>query len=715
MTDAYHPDAYHPDARRLECDLIMKGGVTSGLVYPAAIAEIARSYRLRSIGGTSAGAIAAAAAAAMEYGRQTDPARAPILPDALVKLSAAVAEQRGGVTRLEAMFAADGGLRGLFAGIKQALRQGRTPGLGTLLAAARGNWLAPYLGVGLGTMLAVPLLVGWLLAVLLQAPLLLALLLCLATGLVVTWLVAGQLIGHVITHFGSLWVGNGLGIATGMAPADNGHGASLVQWLHETLQDLAGLQGTVLSFGHLWRGHRPDAPGDAPGDAPRAIDLVLIATDLNRLQSVAFPFLPERSRLFIDQRQWQRLFPADVMAAVRGSSIGPAGGRQVPDSFYPESLRYPRAAIAEAAAASDDPLLHDNLLLLPDAPDLPLIVAVRASLAFPGLFTPLPLLLLHWTVVNGQRVARFSPILLADGGITSNFPIHLFDAPIPGRPTFAINLLYPDDIINADPFTGGPHEENDASELEAMAGGGGGAPSLQGDIFMPRSNSGRVLLYKAPPAGSPLAQLGGLFGRVVEAARTWGDVSLYNQPGVRDRIVHVRLTDAEGGFNLAMSPATITTIARKGALAGYVVTSRFDPANPGDPLHPGEPVQLNWHNHRFVRLRAFLAAQERLGARATAAWARATDESLAQSRPGLGTILHTAGTAGWQQGFHIGYAYRLTGTRRAHMQAIIDRLAELAPPPPRPRGSSNSAAEGAPKPRSRLQLRPGGNDPAATR
>jgi hypothetical protein len=43
-----------------ECDLIMKGGITSGIVYPPAISEIARDHRLRKIGGTSAGAIAAA-------------------------------------------------------------------------------------------------------------------------------------------------------------------------------------------------------------------------------------------------------------------------------------------------------------------------------------------------------------------------------------------------------------------------------------------------------------------------------------------------------------------------------------------------------------------------------------------------------------------------------------------------------------------------------
>lgn len=715
------PDPVHPDALRLECDLIMKGGVTSGLVYPAAIAEIARSYRLRCIGGTSAGAIAAAAAAAMEFGRQTsrDPARQRALPDELLQLSNAVAEQRDGITRLDAMFSADDGLQPLFADLKRTLRGEGAIGLRTIIAAGSSDpWLVPYLATMLGILLAVPLLAGWLLAVPFQAPVLLALLFSLLTLLAAAWWVVPAVLGHIATHVAALWVNNGLGFATGMAAADKGHAVPLLQWLHDTLQRLSGLPETsVLSFGHLWLGHRHDAaqPVAANSEAGREIDLVLVATDLNRLQSVNFPFLPERSRLFIDQRQWQRLFPAPVLAAIRNNSLGPAGKKQVAPDFFSKVLRYREADVEAAAAACGDPQLHENLLLLPDAADIPVIVAVRASLAFPGLFTPLPLLLLHWTMVDGQRVARFSPILLADGGITSNFPIHLFDAPIPSRPTFAINLLYPDDIINADPFTGGPRDSDDDSEMEGMAGGGGGAPSVRNDIFMPNSNSGRVLLYKAPSAGTPLARFAGLALRVVEAARTWGDVSLYNQPGVRDRIVHVRLTDSEGGFNLGMSPETIAAIAAKGALAGRVLTSRFHPIGPSDPLHPGQPVRLNWHNHRFVRLRAFLAAQELLGNRATAAWARAIDAGITQSRPGLDTILRTAGTADARIGVPIGYSDRLTGNRRAHMAAIIADLARFAPPPPQGNGSSNSAAEGAPSPRSRLQLRPGGTDPAATR
>jgi len=53
------------------CDLVMKGGVTSGIVYPPAIQEISSKFHFVGIGGTSAGAIAAAVTAAAEYRRRT--------------------------------------------------------------------------------------------------------------------------------------------------------------------------------------------------------------------------------------------------------------------------------------------------------------------------------------------------------------------------------------------------------------------------------------------------------------------------------------------------------------------------------------------------------------------------------------------------------------------------------------------------------------------
>src|SRR6478609_2717303 len=54
-----------------ECDLVMKGGITSGVVYPLAACELARTRKFVNIGGSSAGAIAACMVAAAECGRDT--------------------------------------------------------------------------------------------------------------------------------------------------------------------------------------------------------------------------------------------------------------------------------------------------------------------------------------------------------------------------------------------------------------------------------------------------------------------------------------------------------------------------------------------------------------------------------------------------------------------------------------------------------------------
>lgn len=63
------PQTY-PDDPRDTCDMIMKGGITSGVVYPRAACWLATRFRFRQIGGASAGAIAAAAVAAAESGRR---------------------------------------------------------------------------------------------------------------------------------------------------------------------------------------------------------------------------------------------------------------------------------------------------------------------------------------------------------------------------------------------------------------------------------------------------------------------------------------------------------------------------------------------------------------------------------------------------------------------------------------------------------------------
>jgi hypothetical protein len=62
------PAVLGPGRPDRECDVVTKGGIVSGVVYPGALHVIGSRYRIRGIGGASAGAIGAAVGAAAELG-----------------------------------------------------------------------------------------------------------------------------------------------------------------------------------------------------------------------------------------------------------------------------------------------------------------------------------------------------------------------------------------------------------------------------------------------------------------------------------------------------------------------------------------------------------------------------------------------------------------------------------------------------------------------
>jgi hypothetical protein len=94
------------------CDIVMKGGITSGVVYPKAIVEIASKYRLRRVGGSSAGAIAAAAAAAAQLGECRTDQRSGF--ELLSTLPAHLGEPIQGQSRLQQLFQPQWTVRQLF-------------------------------------------------------------------------------------------------------------------------------------------------------------------------------------------------------------------------------------------------------------------------------------------------------------------------------------------------------------------------------------------------------------------------------------------------------------------------------------------------------------------------------------------------------------------------------------------------------------------------
>src|SRR6185312_5303086 len=83
------------------CDLILTGGVTSSIAYPAAIFALAMVYRFNSIGGASSGAGAAALAAAAEYRRRHGSSDGFRI---MLERAEAIAEDVEGKTRLAWLF-----------------------------------------------------------------------------------------------------------------------------------------------------------------------------------------------------------------------------------------------------------------------------------------------------------------------------------------------------------------------------------------------------------------------------------------------------------------------------------------------------------------------------------------------------------------------------------------------------------------------------------
>src|SRR5262249_18324906 len=142
---------------------------------------------------------------------------------------------------------------------------------------------------------------------------------------------------------------------------------------------------------------------------------------------------------------------------------------------------------------------------------LPVVFAARLSLSFPLLFCAVPLYAVDWSrrrrevgepkpdsrvpgdALEHDEVRKPECVWFADGGICSNFPMHLFDSPLPRWPTFGINLR------------------------EAR-------PDRPAQVWMPTSNrAGIAQLWKRLGVAPGLGSTGGLFGAIFDAAQNWTD------------------------------------------------------------------------------------------------------------------------------------------------------------------------------------------------
>lgn len=398
------PDQSNPRPWADECDLIMKGGVTSGVIYPLAICELARAFRLRSIGGTSAGAIAAAAAAAAEARRQRtdipsdDPARREDGFRLLQKLPQYLGESAPDApTRLAGLFQPVGSLYRIFELGMAALQEG-----GRLSKAVR-----------ITRMLVTLSFWPWLAAIAWLIP------------AYTRWHAASRwlIFDSVVLAFVSalivlvVWIcrclivelpRNNFGICTGRSirPAGEKNARALTDWLTDYLDELSGQK--------LATSARPLTFGDL---RKCEIDLQMMTTCLTLGRPYRLPFrddeLVKENRSFLWRREdFELLFPERIVK-------------------WMEQHQWATPQMGERLAVP-------GYLRLPDPDDLPVVVAVRMSLSFPVLLSAVGLYACDYRVPASLRGPE--RIWFTDGGVASNFPIHFFDSPVPARPTFGIDL-----------------------------------------------------------------------------------------------------------------------------------------------------------------------------------------------------------------------------------------------------------------------------------
>ena len=542
---------------KFDCDVVMKGGITSGVVYPGAIDALARQFRFRAIGGTSAGAIAAAIVAAAEYRRQLGPGEEPGRCagfEDVAALPERLGEKRHGQRLLMGLFQPDRATRGVFRILRAYLVLGALPVVGRFAVLLTPAMVWP----------AFPL---WVIAGL--ALLAVGVFADLAPAVAVIAIVAGAAVAalgppaRIAMTFAGL-PANGFGLCR-LGPDAAGRGDALTPWLHEQIQKAAGrtVEDAVLTFGDLW-GIDPDLDPTARREAAlalcrdagaRTVDLQMMTTDLThglplRLPSgwhrdgaTSDPAMDDGGGLVFDPEELRGYFPKRVVRhlAERGGVIG--GDRT---GWYPEGWR--RFPLAE---------------------DLPVVVAARMSLSFPVLIAAVPL----WDRDFEREMPR--RVLFSDGGITSNFPVHFFDAPLPRRPTFGLDLAaLPRDVLV-------PDDPDD----QAVAVG-----------VLPQASD------VVRPTARDIDRLGPFLSAIKDAMQNWRDNLQALQPGYRDRIIPVMLGSGEGGMALNMKARKITALSHRGGIAGDRLAERF--AVDDDGAHTG------WNDHRLARLRITMAAVE---------------------------------------------------------------------------------------------------------
>jgi hypothetical protein len=427
-------------------------------------------------------------------------------------------------------------------------------GLRTTLTFFGGGALA---GASVGILLAAPGLAfahsGW------RVPAVLAALALALVGAVVGIATSAAL------SAGKGLVANNLGMCDGMPGLGYGDAPAITPWLTDLLDGIAGITDEKrgqsiprhgeqpeplrkpLTFGDLWGTDEPLETHD--------IELQFVTTNVTHGRPHRLPY--ETTQLYFDPKEMKKYFPDWVV------------------DWMENRRRKPTRAFKEGDLPSF--VYKSRLCPFPSPADLPVVVAARLSLSFPFLFSAVPFYAVDFT--NPDREKRTQErCWFSDGGLCSNFPVHFFDSPLPGWPTFAMNLR--DLPKDAAPDT------NEANNSQVVEDNGRGLSEW----------------WTRFDRGGALAQLGGFAAAMVFTAKDWHDNVQLRVPGYRDRVVHVALGHDEGGLNLNMPSKLIERLGERGRLAGKRLGDRFSPE--------GDGTVMTWDNHRWIRFRSTVSLVE---------------------------------------------------------------------------------------------------------
>ncbi len=605
------------------CDIVMKGGITSGVVYPAAVVEIAKKFAFKNIGGTSAGAIAAALTAAAERRRARDGSTAGF------ERLGQVPDWLAADNHLFRLFVPNAGTSSLFKTVVGLF--GRTTIKPAVVAkVARLTWAFPLASI-VGAIPGIAFLVTvirtwsytswWLLLI--------------GFAFALFTIVAGVGIAAAVALYLDVTKklpNNFFGMVTGIDDANRANDVALCTWLANEMELTAGLDTTLmprapLTFGMLWDARRdPAQPGAVDKPDTPDVNLEMITTNVTWGRPYDFPVATDV--FFFDPDEMRRFFPDYVV------------------DWMVAHQRPPKDPTEAAHFKAYAPRLP-----LPVAGDLPVIVATRMSLAFPILLSAVPLWISDFTVpASAGAVRKLEHCWFSDGGISSNFPITLFDSPLPRWPTFAINLA---------PFpVGHPRDKNNETN----------------NVYMPKTNQAARLM-----AVNPVVGLTDFLMAIANAMQNWNDNTQTVLPGYRDRIVTVFLDDDEGGLNLDMPPDILARLRARGAAAGTLIASHFEA-----PSILGSDVGMNWENHRWLRLRSTMGALKDYLSHLAFGWDNpeppdVTYRQLIEATTGLPTQHYPLPSADRPTVSSIGQQLDATGTQMASTSSLDTNLPHPSP------------------------------------